>query len=55
MEAVFQKDSRFITLKDRELLAERIQNSRDSKFLITHGSFTMEETSKYLADRNLIK
>ncbi|MGO2293854.1 MAG: asparaginase domain-containing protein [Psychroflexus halocasei] len=53
IESVFKKDSRDITDKDRELLARKIKKSNADKFLITHGTFTMENTAKYLGRLNL--
>jgi L-asparaginase len=55
IEEVFQKDSRFITFDDREYLAEKVQTSESSKILISHGTFTMEETAKHIADRKINK
>ena len=55
IEEVFSKDSRSITLEDREYLTERIQVSEAQKILITHGTFTMEDTAKYLGTRNINK
>ena len=51
IEEVFQKDSRSITFEDREYLADKIQASKASKILISHGTFTMEETAKHIAGR----
>lgn len=53
IESVFKKDSRDITDKDRELLAQKIKKSNADKILITHGTFTMENTAKYLGRLNL--
>ena len=55
IEEVFQKDSRAITFEDREYLAEKIQTSKASKILVSHGTFTMEETAKHIADRKINK
>ncbi len=44
----FQKDSRFITSEDRELLASKIASSPEDKILITHGTISMVETAKFL-------
>lgn len=55
IENVFQKDSRSITEGDRENLVERIEASKSEKILITHGTFTMEATAKYIGNRNLNK
>lgn len=55
IEEVFQKDSRSITFEDREYLVEKIQNSKATKILIPHGTFTMEDTAKHIAGYNLNK
>lgn len=55
IEEVFQKDSRSITLVDREYLIERIQASKAQKILITHGTFTMEGTAEHIGKLNLNK
>lgn len=44
----FQKDSLQITNIDRELLKDLIINSKENKFIITHGTDTMIETASYL-------
>lgn len=55
IEVVLNKDSRFIDEQDRKLIAEKILASTENKILITHGTFTMPETAKYLGKRNLNK
>ena len=55
IEEVFQKDSRSITFEDREYLVEKIQTSKPSKILVSHGTFTMEETAKHIAERKINK
>lgn len=55
LEKAFQKDSRFITSEDRLVLAERIANSDCDYVLITHGTLTMVETSKFLGRLGLDK
>ncbi|MGB5820351.1 MAG: asparaginase domain-containing protein [Saonia sp.] len=51
----FQKDSRFITPKDRIELAEKIAIADSEKILITHGTLTMAETAKFLGRLGLDK
>jgi L-asparaginase len=46
-----QKDSLEITDEDRKSLAELIQNHKENKFIITHGTDTMVETATYLNAR----
>ncbi len=53
--ALFEKDSRHITLQDREFLKTSIINSKENKILITHGTFTMSETAEYLGKLGLDK
>ena len=55
IESVFKKDSRAINKKDRELLVRKITESKATKILITHGTFTMEDTAKYIGKLNLNK
>lgn len=55
IENILKKDSRFITLDDRKYLAERIKACESKQILITHGTFTMEDTAKYLGKLNLNK
>ncbi|MEH6765834.1 MAG: asparaginase domain-containing protein [Aequorivita antarctica] len=55
IEGVFKKDSRAITDEDRELLIRTIKESEANKILITHGTFTMEDTAKYIGKLNLKK
>ncbi|RZN76279.1 MAG: asparaginase, partial [Winogradskyella sp.] len=55
IENVFRKDSRSITKDDRELLVRKINQSNATKILVTHGTYTMEDTAKYLGKLNLNK
>ncbi len=52
---VFCKDSRFITDRDRAILALEIENTDKKKILITHGTFSMVETARYLGVCNFDK
>ena len=52
---LFDKDSRHITSADRQLLADNIIQSKETKILITHGTYTMAETARYLGKLNLKK
>ncbi|MFA6489965.1 MAG: asparaginase domain-containing protein [Candidatus Micrarchaeia archaeon] len=49
--ALFLKDSKFITAKDRELIAKSCRNCKEKRILITHGSITMAATAKFLAKK----
>lgn len=55
LESAFNKDSRFISDKDREVIAEKVIAAKAQKILITHGTITMVETATYLASVNLDK
>lgn len=55
IESVLKKDSRAITDNDRELIVSKIKESSSTKILITHGTFTMEDTAKYIGKHNLNK
>ena len=55
LEVAFSKDSRFITLEDRNLLADMIRKSKEEKVLITHGTLTMVDTAKFLGKLDLNK
>ncbi|RDE22605.1 asparaginase [Motiliproteus coralliicola] len=45
------KDSRDISPQDREAMVERICSSPERSIVLTHGSFTVFETARYIADR----
>ena len=55
IESVFKKDSRDINDDDRERLRLKIEETKTRKILITHGTFTMAATAKYLGKLNLDK
>lgn len=55
IEEVFKKDSRDITEEDRANLLVRIKTSESERILITHGTYTMAETAKYLGQIKLEK
>ena len=55
LEEVFSKDSRFITLEDRQAIAEIIKSSKSDKILISHGTITMVETAEFLGGLKLGK
>lgn len=55
IENVFKKDSRSIVKNDLELLVSKIIATNATKILITHGTFTMEATAKYIGKLNLGK
>ena len=55
LDVLFLKDSKFITAKDRELVAKSCRGCREKRVLITHGSITMAATAKFLAKKRLGK
>ncbi|MFA6251111.1 MAG: asparaginase domain-containing protein [Candidatus Paceibacterota bacterium] len=54
-EILFLKDSRFIFDEDRKVILEKCQSCKSEKIIITHGSFTMAETAKFLLKQNIGK
>jgi len=48
---LMKKDSREITDFDRELIAKECKKCKETRILITHGTFTMAETAAYLGKR----
>lgn len=48
---LMKKDSREITDSDRELIANECKKCKETRILITHGTFTMAETATYLGQR----
>lgn len=55
VEVLMSKDSKFITGEDRELIAKRCEECKEDKIVITHGTWTMPDTAKYLGKKNLNK
>lgn len=51
IESVCNKDSRDITGKDLEKLLNAIQITDYQNILITHGTFTMKDTAKFLENK----
>lgn len=50
-EKLMLKDSREITKKDRELILKKCRESKEDRIIITHGTFTMVETAKFLGQK----
>ena len=47
---ICMKDSRAITDEDRDIMAQAIAESTATKFIITHGTYTMPDTARYLKE-----
>ena len=45
---ICMKDSRDISKKDRQIVVKEILNSKSKNFIITHGTYTMGETAKFI-------
>lgn len=45
---VCMKDSREITEDDRKNMLKNIEESKFTKILVTHGTYTMPDTARYL-------
>ena len=54
-EILIQKDSRFITDEDRNLVLEKCRSCPEDKILISHGSYTMAKTAKALGAAKIKK
>ena len=52
---IIGKDSLEMTQKDRELIAQTIQNAEETKIIVVHGTDTMDKTADYLNAVNLDK
>ena len=55
IEHVFQLDSLDMTDDDRAVIAARCSAAPEDRLVVTHGTSTMAETARYLADRSLPK
>ncbi|MBI5223406.1 asparaginase [Candidatus Micrarchaeota archaeon] len=51
VESICQKDSRQITEEDRKKLVQACRNAPEKSIIITHGTFTMAETARYLGEK----
>jgi len=45
---ICMKDSREISQKDLNKITQTIQKSKNKRFIITHGTYTMPDTAKFL-------
>ncbi len=48
---LFMKDSRALTLKDLKKISDVIQKSGCEKIIVTHGTYTMDVTAKFVESR----
>ena len=55
IEELMNKDSRFITDEDREIIAQKCAECEEKNIIVTHGTITMVETAKYLKSKKLNK
>lgn len=53
IEEICDKDSRDITDQDLEDLYEAIVSTSHSNILITHGTFTMQESARFLTEKKI--
>ncbi len=51
---IMMKDSLDLSEKDRRAIAERCRTCNSNQIVITHGTDTMVESAKYLAESNVI-
>lgn len=54
-ESIAAKDSRDINDEDRERLAQAVTSSPHDNILVTHGTFTMQQTAQYLSQTQAAK
>ncbi|MEK9132655.1 MAG: asparaginase domain-containing protein [Patescibacteria group bacterium] len=47
---ICMKDSRDLTPQDVELVCKTVEKSQHTKIIITHGTYTMPDTAKYLKE-----
>ena len=52
---ICMKDSRQITNTDRDEMVRQIEESEDTQFVITHGTYTLFETAKYIKNNTTRK
>jgi len=54
-EILIQKDSRVMKEADREIILDKINSLTEERIIITHGTYTMPGTAKYLGKEKLNK
>lgn len=55
VEVLMLKDNRDMSEEDRELISEKCAGCAEKKIIITHGTWTMPQTAKYLGRKGLGK
>jgi len=55
IEELMQKDSKFVTDEDRELILAKCSACAEDRIVITHGTVTMPQTAIYLGKKRLSK
>lgn len=53
IEPLVAKDSRDLNKEDRQKLLQQISNCPHKHIVATHGTFTMQETARFLADSDM--
>lgn len=51
VELLFHKDSRLVTPADREKILACVRRRPEKAFVVTHGTFSLVETARYLGPR----
>ena len=55
VEVLMQKDSRIVTDEDRELMAEACRRSPEDQIVLTHETYSLEQTARYLGPLEIPK
>jgi len=55
IEELFLKDSRFMTDEEGELILKRCRDCKEEKIIITHGTWIIPKTAKFLGRKNIPK
>jgi len=52
---ICMKDSRDLTSQDREKIYQAVKNSKSKRIIITHGTYTIPKTAKFISQNLKIK
>jgi L-asparaginase len=55
VDVLMQKDSRIVTDDDRALIADACRECDDDRIIITHGTYSLEHTARYLGPLQIPK